>query len=208
MQYNTARRVLHVREYGRNTQRLVEKLCEIEDPVLRLEMAHKTVEMLRGMNNQYKSSDNSDQKIWDMLYYISDFKLNVDSPFPPPPKDNFEFTPSPLPYAQSSRGRKGFHLGKNVSTFINIARATEDNEKKAYMTKLIAHYIRVAYLTWHNELPSDEYISSELKMLSNGELAYDASTAPKGNHYAQLVQQQQQQQKTKSSNHRRGKRRK
>ena len=84
LKYNTERDKLIISEYGRNIQIMIQHLLEIEDREKRTEAAHFIVSVMAQMNPQVKESNDYIHKLWDHLYIISDYKLDVDSPYDPP----------------------------------------------------------------------------------------------------------------------------
>ena len=110
---------------------------------------------------------------WDHLFFMSDFKLDVDSPYPIPEKETYKQKPDPLPYPK--RYPKFSHLGKNLEIVIDKALKEEDPEKKAGFANSIAYYMKLAYSNWHKELVHDDAIRSELNNITGGELEFSAT---------------------------------
>lgn len=102
--------------------------------------------------------------------FISDFKLEVDSPYPIPQKETYKMKPDPLPYPK--RHPKYAHLGKNLEVVIDKALKEEDPEKKVGFANAIAYYMKLSYSNWHKELVHDEAIRSELNNITGGELEF------------------------------------
>jgi len=170
MEYNTDRNLLGMKEYGRHVQKMVEFLLTIEDREKRQLQAQSVIELMGFLNPHLKNVEDFRHKLWDHLFFISDFKLDVDSPYPIPQKETYKQKPDPLPYPK--RHPKYAHLGKNLEVVIDKALKEEDPEKKAGFAHAIAYYMKLAYSNWHKELVHDDSIRAELNSITGGELEF------------------------------------
>lgn len=170
MEYNTDRNYLGMKEYGRHVQKMVEFLLTIEDRDKRQQQAQSVIELMGFLNPHLKNVEDFRHKLWDHLFFISDFKLDVDSPYPIPQKETYKQKPDPMPYPK--RHPKYAHLGKNLEVVIDKALKEEDPEKKAGFAHAIAYYMKLAYSNWHKELVHDDAIRSELNNITGGELEF------------------------------------
>jgi len=170
MEYNTTRNEMSMREYGRHIQKMVEYLLTIEDREERQQQTQVVMELMGFLNPHLKNVEDFRHKLWDHLFFISDFKLDVDSPYPIPQKETYRQKPDPLPYPK--RYPKFSHLGKNLEVIINKALNEEDPEKKAGFSNAIAYYMKLAYSNWHKELVHDDAIRSELNNITGGQLEF------------------------------------
>lgn len=170
MEYNTDRNYLGMKEYGRHVQKMVEFLLTIEDREKRQQQTQAVIELMGFLNPHLKNVEDFRHKLWDHLFFISDFKLDVDSPYPIPQKETYKQKPDPLPYPK--RHPKYAHLGKNLEVVIDKALKEEDPEKKAGFAHAIAYYMKLAYSNWHKELVHDDSIRSELNSITGGELEF------------------------------------
>ena len=170
MEYNTARNHLVIREYGRYIQRMVEYLLTIEDRAKRQQQAEMVVELMGFFNPQLKTIEDYKHKLWDHLFVISNFELDVDSPYPKPEREVYQAKPEPLPYPK--RHPKYSHLGKNLELVINRAMEEADPEKKAGFAHAIAYYMKLSYSTWHKDLVHDDSIRAELDNITGGVLEF------------------------------------
>lgn len=159
-----------MREYGRHIQKMVEYVLSIEDPKERQDQAMSVIELMGFLNPHLRNVEDFRHKLWDHLFYISDFKLKVESPYPIPEKATYKMKPDPLPYPK--RYPKYSHLGKNLELVINKALKEENPEKKAGFAHSIAYYMKLAYSNWHKELVHDDAIRSEMNNITGGELEF------------------------------------
>jgi Domain of unknown function (DUF4290) len=158
MEYNTTRNHLTMREYGRHVQKMVEHIMTIEDPERRQRNAHAVIELMGFLNPHLKNVEDFRHKLWDHLFLISDFTLDVKSPYPIPTRETLK--------------AKLLHLGKNLEVIINKALQEENPEKKLGFANAIAYYMKLAYNNWHKEIVHDDAIQSELSAITEGQLTF------------------------------------
>jgi len=170
MEYNTTRNYLEMREYGRHIQKMVEYIKTIEDPERRQRNAQAVIELMGFLNPHLKNVEDFRHKLWDHLFLISDFNLDVKSPYPIPTRETLRSKPDPLPYPK--RHPKFSHLGKNLELVINKALSTDDEQKRLGFANAIAYYMKLAYNNWHKDQVHDDAIQSELANITNGQLAF------------------------------------
>jgi hypothetical protein len=170
MEYNTERNYLSMREYGRHIQKMVEYVLTIEDAAKRQEQAQVLIELMGFLNPHLKNVEDFRHMLWDHLFFISDFKLDVKSPYPIPQRETYKAKPDPLPYPK--RRPKFSHLGKNLEIVIDKALKEEDTEKKAGFANSIAYYMKLVYSNWHKELVHDDAIRSEMNIITGGQLEF------------------------------------
>ena len=171
MEYNTTRNHLTIREYGRHIQKMAEYVLTIEDREKRQKNANALVELMGFLNPHLKNVEDFRHKLWDHLFLITDFKLDVDSPYPIPTRETLRPTPDPLPYPK--RYPKYNHLGKNIEIIIDKALSEEDAEKRQGFANSIAYYMKLTYSNWHKELVHDDNIQTELSAITKGELEFN-----------------------------------
>ncbi len=172
MKYNTSRSKLLMPEYGRNVQRMVEYLMTIEDKDKRLRNATAIVELMSTLTPHLKTIEDYKHKLWDHLYQMTDFKLEVEGPYPPPLREEVLKKPEVLPYPRANQRNR--HVGKNLTQLIEKAIAEPDPEKRQGFTQIIGYYMKLAYTNWHKEPVHDDMIKNELAALSNGILKYES----------------------------------
>ncbi len=170
MEYNTARNYLEMREYGRHIQKMVEHLLTIEDPELRQRNAHVLIELMGFVNPHLKNVEDFRHKLWDHLFLIANFNLDVESPYPIPTREKLKARPKPLPYPK--RHPKFSHLGKNLELVIDKALGEEDPQKRQGFANAIAYYMKLAYSNWHKDTVHDDAIQSELTNITKGQLEF------------------------------------
>jgi hypothetical protein len=162
-----------MREYGRHVQGMVGHLLTLEDKERRQKNAQAVIELMGFLNPHLKNVEDYRHKLWDHLFLISDFKLEVESPYPIPTRESLKAKPAALPYPK--RYPRYSHLGKHLELIIAKAMAEENEEKRSGFAHIIAYYMKLAYNTWHKELIPDESIRSELNTITKGQLEFTST---------------------------------
>lgn len=165
LDYNTEREKLIMPEYGRNVLKMVETLKTIEDRQMRTRQARAVVKVMEILNPQVHLQDNYEQKLWDHLYLIAGFDLDVDSPYPCPEKEQFESVPVHIPM-KGSRIR-ATHYGRNIEKIIDLLCEQPEGETKTELIRSLAIYMRQQYLIWNKDSVADTTIFSDIEKLSD-----------------------------------------
>ncbi|RYY66999.1 MAG: DUF4290 domain-containing protein [Chitinophagaceae bacterium] len=171
MEYNTTRNHLTMKEYGRHIQKMVEQLLKMENREDRQRNAYAVIELMGFLNPHLKNVEDFRHKLWDHLFLISDFKLDVDSPYPIPTRETLKARPERLTYPK--KHPKFNHLGKNIEVVIDKALKEENPEKKQGFANAIAYYMKLTYSNWHKELVHDDTIQQELSTMTKGQLEFN-----------------------------------
>ncbi|MBN3583891.1 DUF4290 domain-containing protein [Algoriphagus aestuarii] len=160
---------LILKEYGKNVQRLVDHITGIEDREKRTASAYTAIEIIKQLNPTLKQEN--DQKLWDDLYIMSDFKLDVDSPFPMPEKELLGKKPDPIGYPKGEIKFK--HYGRNIEKLIENAIDIENDEEQEAAIIFIGQLMRSFHSTWNRDNFDDAIILDDIKTLSKGKLHID-----------------------------------
>ncbi|WP_344978494.1 DUF4290 domain-containing protein [Compostibacter hankyongensis] len=175
MEYNTSRNHLIMREYGRNIQKMVEYLLSLEDQEKRQKNTMALIELMGTLNPHLRNVEDFRHKLWDHLFLISDFSLEVDSPYPIPTRETLKAKPAPLPYPKKHPRFR--HFGKNLEMVIDKALQESNEEKREGFTQTIGNYMKLAYANWHKESIHDDMIRSELSLITDNQLSYQTGYA-------------------------------
>jgi hypothetical protein len=166
--YNSTRRKLVLPEYGRNIQKMVNHIKTIEDREERNKAAKTLISIMQNMVPHGKDLNELKHKLWDHLAIISDFELDIDSPFELPDKEKLQTKPKPVSY--KSNPIKFKHYGRSIELMIKKAVEMEEGETKDRLIKLIANHMKRSYLAWNKSQVTDEVIFKDIKILSQGKL--------------------------------------
>ncbi|NEV94341.1 DUF4290 domain-containing protein [Psychroflexus sp. YR1-1] len=174
LEYNSERNELKIPEYGRHIQKMVEYAKTIEDDEKRNNTAKGIVDVMGNMNPHLRDVPDFQHKLWDQLFIISNFELDVDSPFPKPSPDELYARPEPLAYPQNFPKYRFY--GNNIKRMIDEAIKIEDDELKEGLMFNIANHMKKCYLNWNKDSVSDKIIFDHLRDLSDGKLDLKADT--------------------------------
>lgn len=155
-------------EYGRNVNRMIAYCCTIEDREKRTKTAKYIINVMGLLNPSVKESADYKHKLWDHLYIIADFKLDVEAPYPPPSPLSLSTKPEHLSYHDKEIDFK--HYGKNIALMIEKASDYPDGAEKDALVHAIANHMKKSYLNWNRESVADELIEKHLELLSQGKL--------------------------------------
>lgn len=172
--YNSTRPKLILAEYGRNVQNMVDYICTLPTKEERNKYAQVVIDMMGVLNPHLRDVSDFKHKLWDHLYIISDFKIDVDSPYPVPTREEIVHKPETLDYPQHNIRIK--HYGFTVEKMIEKAISRPESEEKNKMVLSIANFMKMAYLAWNKDSVSDDLILDDLKELSKGQLSLPEGT--------------------------------
>ena len=173
MEYNTTRNKLSIPEYGRNVQKMIENAITIEDREKRTKTAFLIIEIMSRINPGLKEYSDFRHKLWDHLYIISDFKLDVDGEFPPPEEEILEEKPKKVSYP--IKKIKFRHYGINMERIVKKAADYEEGDEKDALVKSVTNHMKKLYLMWNRDTVKDELIFAQVSSLSDDKIAPEAN---------------------------------
>lgn len=169
--YNYKRRKLYLPEYGRHIQEMVDSLLIIEDRQERTRQAKAVIAVMGNLNPMLRDTEDFKHKLWDHLFIMSDFQLDVDSPYAQPSRQDLMVTPQKLRYPQSRIAFK--HYGKYTQQFIRAIAAEKGATKRPSQIMDVARYMRAKSFEFNNEHPNNEVIVRDIRIMSVGEIDVD-----------------------------------
>ncbi|MBL7111652.1 MAG: DUF4290 domain-containing protein [Bacteroidales bacterium] len=169
--YNTQRKKLVLPEYGRNIQKMVDHLMTIEDREERNKASRAVIGIMGNLNPHLRDVADFKHKLWDHLAIMSDFKLDIESPYEAPVPEVLYEKPKSIPYGSQQIRWK--HYGKIIEQLIDKASDYPEGEEREMLISLIANHMKKCYLTWNREVVEDDVIFDDLKTLSRGRIVAD-----------------------------------
>jgi hypothetical protein len=166
--YNTSKSSVILKEYGRNVQKLAEHIMSIEDRDKRTRYATTLIELMRQINPSVRENNETTQKLWDDLFIMTNFALEVDAPYPKPEVDILTKKPERVPYNTDPVKYK--HYGKNIEKLIEKAIAAENEEDRKAGIIFVGKLMKSFYQTWNKEGVDDAVIINNIKEMSEGQL--------------------------------------
>jgi hypothetical protein len=174
LEYNAERPHLIIPEYGRHLQKLIDQATLIADREERNKAAKYIIQVMGSLNPHLRDVPDFQHKLWDQIFIMSDFRLDVDSPYPIPTRDVINLKPERLPYPQ--KNPKYRFYGNNIKYMIDVANSWEEGEMKNALVKVIANHMKKSFLSWNKDTVTDTVIFEHLYELSGGKLNLLQST--------------------------------
>jgi hypothetical protein len=168
LEYNSLRSDLIIPEYGRHLQKLVDQMVVIEDRDRRNKAAKYIISVMGTLNPHLRDVPDFQHKLWDQLFIMADFNLDVDSPYPTPSRELLNQKPEKLAYPQNFP--KYRYYGNNIKYMIDVANKWEESDLKNALILVIANHMKKCYLSWNKDTVEDEAIFKHLLELSDGKI--------------------------------------
>lgn len=168
LEYNCERPHLIIPEYGRHIQKLVDHCKALEDVEERNTMAKAIVDVMGNLQPHLRDVPDFKHKLWDQLFIMSDFKLEVDSPYEKPEREVLQAKPEALSYPKAASKYRFY--GNNIQIMIDVALTWEEGEAREALYFAIANHMKKCYLNWNKDTVDDAVIFKHLKELSGGKI--------------------------------------
>ncbi|WP_298556738.1 DUF4290 domain-containing protein [uncultured Algibacter sp.] len=168
LEYNTEREHLIIPEYGRHMQKMINHAKTLDTKEERNKVAKAIIAVMGNMQPHLRDVPDFQHKLWDQLFIMSNFELDVDSPYEIPTKEIYEERPEPLEYPQNFPKYRFY--GNNIKTMIDVANTWEEGELKEALTFTIANHMKKCFLNWNKDTVEDAVIFDHLFELSDGKL--------------------------------------
>ena len=169
MDYNTQREKLMMPEYGRYIQRMLQQVKSMPDREKRNEQVRAIVNAMGALNPQLKEMNDFKHKLWDHLFVISDFGIDIDAPYPQPIPDTFRTAPNKIDL--EDRPLKINYYGRNIQNVAEALAQMPKTPERDEMVMALAYYMRKQYIIWNKDTVSDQTIFDELTLLTQGRLS-------------------------------------
>ena len=163
--YNTGKERLVKPEYGRSILEMVKSLKKIEDKEKRSEQAKAVIKAMELINYDVHKQENFDHKLWDDLFIIAGYELDIDAPYPVPTPEQALARPE-VPSVERKPIRAS-QYGRNIESMIDLVAGMEDGDVKTAVIRSLAIYMRTQYLIWNKNSVADETIFQDIEKLSD-----------------------------------------
>ena len=168
LEYNSERPHLIIPEYGRHVQKLIDNCVAIENAEERNKMAKAIVDVMGNLQPHLRDVPDFKHKLWDQLFIMSDFKLEAESPYPKPEREELAAKPERLAYPKYDSKYRFY--GNNIQTMIDVALTWEEGEAREALYFAIANHMKKCYLNWNKDTVDDHIIYNHLLDLSKGKI--------------------------------------
>ena len=168
MEYNSQRPDIIIPEYGRHIQSMVQFAVELENRDERNKMVRAIISVMGQLFPYLRDIEDFNHKLWDHLHIMSDFKLDVDSPYPKPEPETLISKPNRIPYPQ--RSIKYGHYGRTLEDIIKAVSESVTDEDREGASVMVANLMKRQYLTWNRDTVNDDMIIDQMRDMSDGKL--------------------------------------
>ena len=175
------------REYGRNVQNLVKYIMTLESKEERTKKAETLIDLMKLLNPSIREYPEYNQKLWDELFIMSDFKLDVDCPYPIP--DEMVLTKKPNRMTSNAKGVRYKHYGKNIELLVEKATTLEDPEEREAATIHVGKLMKTFFSTWNKDTINDGVIMKNITDLSKGKLTLDMEKVKEQNLFESAIRE-------------------
>ena len=176
LQYNTSRILLKIPEYGRHIHKMIDQAIGVKDRDERNKIAKAIMGVMGNLNPHLRDVADFQHKLWDQLFIMSRFELDVDCPFEKPDKNLLEARPGSLNYPQNFPKYRFY--GNNLKNMIDAAIKWEEGELKDALVFNIANHMKKSFLNWNKDTVDDKVIFDHLNELSDGKLEVNPELLP------------------------------
>ncbi len=171
MEYNTSRGKMLLPEYGRNVQNMIMHAHKIENREERNRAAQAIIVVMGQLNPHLRDVDDYRHKLWTHLFIMSDFQLDVDSPYEKPEREALAERPAIMAYP---KGKIRFgHYGQYTQKILELSKGVEDVGERVYMTNAMGNFMKKQYLLHNNSAVENQVIADQLHELSQGDLTIE-----------------------------------
>jgi len=189
-EYNSQREAIILKEYGRNVQKLVNYIRTIPDKEKRTQMATTLIELIKQLAPVAKEAQENPQRMWDDLYIMANFNLDVNNPFSTPDRSILQKKPRKMEYPQSEVRYK--HYGKNIERLVQEALKKEDPQEREEATIYLGKLMKTFYSNWNKETLDDSVIVKDIAILSKGKLTLNLDKVREDNLFEKLYREKKQ----------------
>lgn len=172
--YNTQRSRMALPEYGRNVQKMINHIKTIENRDERNRAARAIIQIMGNLNPHLRDVGDFKHKLWDHLALISNFELDIDSPYPKPEPSKFTEKPRRVEYHQGAI--RYMHYGRVIQDMVRTVAVMEDGAEKDYLLKMVLNQMKKSYLIWNKAVVADETIFMDMTEISGGKLKVPEGT--------------------------------
>lgn len=204
LEYNSERTNLIIPEYGRHIQKMVEETVKVKDDEKRNKMAQQIIAVMENITPHLRGIPDFQNKLWDQLFMMSNYELDVDAPFPKPDPEKLEERPAPLNYPENNPKYRFY--GNNIKKMIDEVNGWDDGSKKEGLILTIANHMKKCYLNWNRDAVDDKIIFQHLYDLSGGKINLNKEDEDLTN-ASDLVRHKHKHHKSKRRRHHKGRKR-
>ena len=166
IEYNTALPQLEMREYGRHIKKLIDHCVSIEDKNERTQCALAIANIMLQLFPDLRSNDETNQKVWDHINLIADFKLDIDFPCEVIKENEIANSLKKIPYSKKTDRYRVY--GSNLLRMIKEISAMEGGIEKDRIIFLVANQMKKLLVNVNADSATDRRVFNDIKEISGG----------------------------------------
>jgi len=167
-EYNSDRPQIILKEYGRNVQKLVEYIKTLPSIEKRTDLSYTLIELIKQLTPSIKEQPENPQRLWDDLYIIADFNLDVNNPYPVPTPEVVFKKPMKMEYPLNDVRFR--HYGKNIEKLVKEALKKDNEQERQEAIIYLGKLMKTFYGNWNKETLADSVILRDIQAMSGGAL--------------------------------------
>ena len=134
----------------------------------RARAAQAIIEVMGQLNPHLRDEDDYRHKLWTHLFVMSNFELDVDSPYERPSKEVLAKKPETMEYPKG-KIRYG-HYGKYTQRILANSNEIENEDEKEFLQTTMGNFMKLQFLAYNNDTVENHVIADQLSELSGGNL--------------------------------------
>ena len=174
LDYNTQREKLILPEYGREVQKMVDYAVTLENKKERQRCAETIIGIMERMFPQSSENVDYEQKLWDHLAIMSNFRLDIDYPVDINEAKSILKKPQPMGYPKQKNPIK--HYGSMMFELFDKLKGMEPGPERDELARLTANQMKRNLMQWSHGSSDDEKIASDLARFTDGKIQLDLDT--------------------------------
>lgn len=174
LDYNTQRERLVLPEYGREIQKMVDHATQLPTKEERQRCAETIISIMERMYPQGHETPDYEQKLWDHLMIMSNFRLDIDFPYDVSDALKMAHKPEPLPYPMSQIPVR--HYGKLVFELFEQLKNMPAGPDRDELMRQTANQMKRDLLLWSHGSNTEEKIADDLARYTDGVIQLDLDT--------------------------------
>ena len=174
LDYNTQRERLIMPEYGREIQKMVDYAIELPTKEERQQCAEAIIGVMQRMFPQNGTPENHNQKLWDQLALMSNFKLDIDYPCDVSQALKITDKPEPMPYPMKDIPVR--HYGYMMFEVFEKLKSMPEGPERDELARITANQMKRCLYQWSHGSADDEKVISDLARFTDGVIQLDPET--------------------------------
>lgn len=172
--YSNQLKRLVLPEYGRNIQNMVDHCLTVENRDERTRCAYAVVDAMHTLFPSTGDPEEHRRKLWDHVWIMSDYRLDVDYPYEHVDPEVFSDRPDAVePMRPGSMPFR--HYGRLIPQLIDAAASMEEGEERDALILMIGNQMKKTLLASTIDNADDQRVFADMRHMSHGAITVDPS---------------------------------